>query len=59
MSEITTIEQLLAEAVAWTQKQYTMHAGVPGTNYALNESRARMELIEHLKSLTIKKEAND
>jgi hypothetical protein len=50
MTETELAERIIQEAQSWTQKQFTLKAGVPGANSASeHDARARIELIEHIK----------
>jgi hypothetical protein len=50
MNETELAERIIEEAQRWTQKQFTLRPGVPGTDSASeHDARARIELIEHIK----------
>jgi len=50
MTETELAEQIIEEAQRWTQKQFTLTPGVPGTDSTSeHDARARIELIEHIK----------
>jgi hypothetical protein len=50
MTETELAEKIIEEAQRWTQKQFTLTPGVPGTDPASeHDARARIELIEHIK----------
>jgi hypothetical protein len=50
MTETELAERIIEEAQSWTQKQFTLKPGVPGTDSASeHDARARIELIEHIK----------
>jgi hypothetical protein len=50
MTETELAERIIEEAQRWTQKQFTLTPGVPGTDSnSEHDARARIELIEHIK----------
>lgn len=50
MTEKELAEKIIDEAQNWTQKQFTLKPGVPGTDSASeHDARVRIELIQHIK----------
>lgn len=50
MTEKELAEKIIAEAQRWTENQFTLQAGIPGTDAQThNEAKARIELVEHIK----------
>jgi choline dehydrogenase-like flavoprotein len=51
VSEKELAERIIAEAQRWTESQYTLQAGIPGNDStSRNEAKARIELVEHIKT---------
>lgn len=50
MSEAELAQRIIDEAQRWTEKQYTLTPGVPGTRQTSEqEAKVRIELIQHIK----------
>jgi hypothetical protein len=51
MNEEKLAEKIIAEAQRWTENQFTLQAGIPGNDsVSRNEAKARIELVEHIKT---------
>ena len=60
MTEPELAERIIEEAQRWTQKQFTLKPGVPGTDLSSEqEARARIELVEHIKQTYKEMREND
>jgi hypothetical protein len=59
MNEHEIAERIIVEAQRWTEKQYTLQVGIPFRDSTTeNEAKARIELVEHIKSTYKEMRAN-